>query len=80
MVSHEVSHAVSFEDELTGDDVTVFVETPLVYDDHTSNTFSQSLYLCLDAGLQGGTTTWAHIPRKQAKQIIEAMKEVLDEG
>ena len=79
MDSHEGSHAVSFEDELTGVDVTVFVEAPMVYDDHTSNTFNQSLYLCLDAGRQGGTTTWAHIPRKQAKQIIEAMKEVLND-
>ena len=72
------SHEVSFKDAENGFDIKVFVETPME-DDHGIKKYSQSLYLCLDAGRPGGTTTWAHIPRKQAKKIIKAMKAVLNE-
>ena len=73
-----VSHEVSFKDAENGFEVKVFVETPVEYD-RGSKKYYQSLYLCLDAGRHGGTTTWAHIPREQAKEIIKAMKEVLNE-
>ena len=76
-----ISREVSFKDAENGFEVKVFVETPVEYEeyDRGSKKYYQSLYLCLDAGRHGGTTTWAHIPREQAKEIIEAMKAVLNE-
>ena len=72
-----VSHEVSFKDAENGFSVQVCVETPVEYD-HGSAEYSQSLYLCLLVA-NGEDYTSAHIPRKQAKKIIKAMKKVLNE-
>ena len=72
-----VSHEVSFKDAENGFSVKVCVETPVEYD-HGSEEYSQSLYLCLLVA-NGWDYTSAHIPRKQAKEIIKAMKAVLNE-
>lgn len=73
-----VSHEVSFEDELDGFDVTVFVETVEMYDGRKLKKDNKGLFLCMCTEISGVPTA-AYIPREQAKQIIEAMKEVLDE-
>ena len=72
-----VSHEVSFKDAENGFGVTVCVETPVEYD-HGSAEYSQSLYLCLLVE-NGRDYTSAHIPRKQVKEIIKALKAVLNE-
>ena len=74
-----INKVINFEDALSEYGATVFVQTASVYEGPNIKKACEGLYLCLDAGRHGGTTTSAYIPRKQAKKIIKAMKEVLNE-
>ena len=72
------SHEVSFDDAENGFDVTVFVDTVRGYDVPKSKKGHNGLYLYMDTEHACHATS-AYIPRKQAKKIIKAMKEALNE-
>ena len=74
-----INKVINFDAALSEYGVTVSVQTASVYEGHNTVPSCEGLYLCLDAGRHGGTTTSAYIPRKQAKKIIKAMKEVLND-
>ena len=73
-----VREVFSFDDELTGHAITVYVETSIVYDDRKGKKEDRWLYLRMDTDYAYHTTS-AYIPRKQAKKTIKAMKEVLND-
>ena len=68
---------IDFIDKLTDQHVTVFVQSARVTDSD-ENDLSRSVFFCMDTfnGAVGGS---AYIPRKKAKKIIKAMKEVLND-
>ena len=68
---------IDFVDKLTEQHVTVFVQSARVTDSD-ENDLSQSVFFCMETftGAVGGAV---YIPRKKAKKIIKAMKEVLNE-
>ena len=69
---------IDFVDELTEQHVSVFVQSARVTDSD-ENDLSQSVFFSMETfnGAVGGS---AYIPRKKAKKIIKAMKEVLNEA
>ena len=73
-----VKEVFQFEDELFESGVMVFVETPWLCEGREIKKGSKGLYLCLDV-LGQDVAASAYIPRKQAKKIIKAMKETLNE-
>ena len=72
-----IAKRIDFVDELTEQHVTVFVQAARVTDSD-ENDLSQSVFFCMETfnGAVGGA---AYIPRKKAKKIIKAMKEILNE-
>ena len=74
-----VREMFSFDDELTGYGVEVYVETSNVHDLDESKKGHNGLYLCTVADGWETTSVATYIPRKQAKKIIKAMKAVLNE-
>lgn len=68
---------IDFVDELTEQRVSVFVQTARVTDSD-ANDLSQTVFLCMES-YSGTVRAAAYIPRKKAKKIIKAMKEVLNE-
>lgn len=68
---------IDFVDELTEQHVTVFVQSARVTDSD-ENALSRSVFFCMET-LSGTVGASAYIPRKKAKKIIKAMKEVLNE-
>ena len=69
---------IDFVDELTEQHVTVFVQSARVTDSD-ENDLSQSVFFSMET-FNGAVGASAYIPRKKAKKIIKAMKEVLEEG
>ena len=72
-----IAKRIDFVDELTEQHVTVFVQAARVTDSD-ENDLSQSVFFSMETfnGAVGGA---AYIPRKKAKKIIKAMKEILNE-
>ena len=72
-----ISKRIDFADKLTEQHVTVYVESARVTDSDEAD-LSQCVFFSLESfsGAVGGA---AYIPRKEAKKIIKAMKEVLNE-
>ena len=72
-----IAKRIDFVDELTEQHVTVFVQAARVTDSD-ENDLSQSVFVSMETfnGAVGGA---AYIPRKKAKKIIKAMKEILNE-
>ena len=68
---------IDFVDKLTDQYVSVYVESARVTDSDEAD-LSQCVFFSLESfsGAVGGS---AYIPRKKAKKIIKAMKEVLNE-
>ena len=73
-----ISEAFIYEDELPEETITVLVETAHVYRVPKAKNGPKGLYLYMDTEHATHTTS-AYIPRKQAKKIIKAMKEALNE-
>ena len=73
-----VSHEVSFDDEVSGQGVSVVVKTSNAHYFDESKKGSNGLYLRLEVA-SGWDYTEAYIPRNQVKKVIKAMKDVLDE-
>ena len=73
-----ISHEVSFDDEVSGQGVSVFVKASNAHYFDESKKDSNGLYLCLQVA-SGWDYTDAYIPRNQVEKIIKAMKAVLDE-
>ena len=68
---------IDFVDELTEQHVTVFVQSARVTDSD-ENDLSQSVFFSMET-FNGAVGASAYIPRKKAKKIIKAMKEILNE-
>ena len=73
-----ISHEVSFDDEVSGQGVSVFVKASNAHYFDESKKCSNGLYLCLQVS-SGCDNTDAYIPRNQVEKIIKAMKAVLNE-
>ena len=73
-----IAKRIDFTDSLTDQYVSVYVESARVTDSD-ENDLSQSVFVSMETfnGAVGGA---AYIPRKKAKKIIKAMKEVLNEA
>ena len=72
-----IDKRIDFVDKLTDQYVSVYVETARVTDSD-ENDLSQSVFFSMET-FNGGVGASAYIPRKKAKEIIKAMKEVLNE-
>ena len=72
-----IAKRIDFVDKLTDQYVSVYVESARVTDSD-ENDLSQSVFFSMETfnGAVGGA---AYIPRKKAKKIIKAMKEILNE-
>ena len=68
---------IDFVDALTEQYVTVYVQSARVTDSD-ENDLSQSVFFSMET-FNGAVGASAYIPRKKAKKIIKAMKEVLNE-
>ena len=72
-----ISKRIDFVDKLTDQYVSVYVESARVTDSDEAD-LSQCVFLSLES-FSGAVGSSAYIPRKKAKKIIKAMKEVLNE-
>ena len=71
-----IAKRIDFVDKLTDQYVSVYVESARVTDSDEAD-LSQCVFLSLES-FSGAVGSSAYIPRKQAKQIIKAIKSVLD--
>ena len=72
-----IAKRIDFVDKLTDQYVSVYVESARVTDSDEAD-LSQCVFLSLES-FSGAVGSSAYIPRKKAKKIIKAMKEVLNE-
>ena len=72
------SEEVNFRDALTGLPVHIVAQSQIPLDPEEDRGFSTGVFVGLDYG-DGVATVEAHVPKKQVEEIIEAMKEALNE-
>lgn len=72
-----VNSRIDFFDKMTEQHVSVFVQSSRITDSDEDD-LSQSVFFSMET-FNGAVGASAYIPRKKAKKIIKAMKEVLNE-